>query len=193
MVRRKVRFLEGHYYHVYNRGANKEKIFRDGENYRFLLSWVKRYSIQFEISVIAYCLLPNHYHFLLRQDGLESISIFIQRIFNRYTKAFNKIHQRTGTLFEGPYKAIGIDNNEYLIHLCRYIHRNPLEAGLITDLLDWPYSNYLEWVGVRSGTLIDQQFVLEHFVNVEEYKRFVLDYFPSDRINQRIQGLSLED
>ena len=193
MVRREVQFLTGNYYHVYNRGANKEQIFREDENYRYLLNWVKHYSIEFDISVIAYCLLPNHYHFLLRQDGLEPISKYIQRTFNRYTKAFNKSFQRTGTLFEGPFKAVHIDTDEYLLQICRYIHRNPLDAGLVTDLLEWPYSNYLEWVGMRSGTLFDQKFLNEHFVNPDDYKKFVLDYVPSKILDKKIRALSFED
>ena len=192
MARRKTRFQAGHYYHVYNRGVNQDSIFREDENYRFLLSRVKSYSIKFDIAVIAYCLMPNHYHFLLLQKGSESISTFVQRTFNSYTKAFNKSFQRIGTLFEGPFKSINVDNDNYLIHLCRYIHRNPLEAELVNDLDDWPYSNYMEWVGKRSGTLFDEQFVSEHFASSEEYERFVLDYVPSENIKQSIQILSLE-
>ncbi len=193
MARRKVKFLAGHYYHIYNRGTNRELIFREADNYRFLLSRVKDYSTRFNITVIAYCLLPNHYHFLLRQEGLESISKFVQRTFNSYTKAFNKAFQRTGTLFEGPFKSIHIDNDSHLIHLCRYIHRNPLEAGLIVDLLDWPYSNYLEWVGRRSGTLYDARFVQIHFGDPDEYQQFVLEYVPSRDVVKTIHNLSLEN
>ena len=193
MARRKVNFLGGHYYHIYNRGSNRELIFRESENYKFLLSRVKDYSSRFKIAVIAYCLMPNHYHFLLRQDGLDSISLFIQRTFNSYSKAFNKAYQRTGTLLEGPFKSIHIEKENHLIHLCRYIHRNPLEAGLVTNLDDWLYSNYLEWVGKRAGTLYDEKFVREQFTNPDEYKEFVLDYVPSNKMNQTIQTLSMEN
>ena len=89
--------------------------------------------------------MPNHYHFLLRQTGDYSVSEFMQSIFNAYTKAFNKMYKRTGTLFEGPFKAIEVLKEDHLLHLCRYIHRNPLEAGLVKNISDWPYSNYTEW------------------------------------------------
>ena len=193
MVRRKVKFLAGHYYHIFNRGSNRELIFREPENYKFLLSRVKDYASRCNITIIAYCFMPNHYHFLLRQDGKELISAFIQRTFNSYTKAFNKAYQRTGTLFEGPFKSVLIERDNHLTHLCRYIHRNPLEAGLVTDLVDWPYSNYLEWVGKRTGVLFDEQFVQTHFANSNEYEKFVLEYVPSKDIAKIIQNLSLEE
>jgi hypothetical protein len=136
--------------------------------------------------------MPNHYHFLLRQDGTELISLFVQRTFNSYTKAFNKTYQRTGTLFEGPFKSIHVETDNHLIHLCRYIHLNPLEAGLVTNLDDWPYSNYLEWVGKRAGTLYDVQFVQTYFANPDEYEQFVLEYIPSKDVVKTIQNLSLE-
>ena len=192
MARRKTYFLPGHYYHIFNRGSNRELIFRESDNYRFLLSRVKDYSSRFKISVIAYCFMPNHYHFLLRQDGTELISLFVQRTFNSYTKAFNKTYQRTGTLFEGPFKSIHVETDNHLIHLCRYIHLNPLEAGLVTNLDDWPYSNYLEWVGKRAGTLYDVQFVQTYFANPDEYEQFVLEYIPSKDVVKTIQNLSLE-
>jgi REP element-mobilizing transposase RayT len=193
MARRKTSFLTGHYYHIFNRGANKELIFREAENYHFLLRRVKEASLKFQAAIIAYCLMPNHYHFMLRQDGELLISQFIQGIFNSYSKAFNKAFQRTGTLFEGPYKAVHIDKEDHLLHLCRYIHRNPLEAGLVNDLSDWPYSNYLEWVGKRSGILFDAKFVKAHFIDPDEYERFVLDYIPTSEENMVVQKLSFED
>ena len=137
--------------------------------------------------------MPNHYHLLLRQDGVHTISKFIQRIFNSYTKAFNKAFNRKGTLFEGPFKALHVEKETHLLHLCRYIHRNPLEAGLVTHLTEWPYSNFLEWVGKRSGILFDAKFVQSHFAKPDEYENFVLDYFPSKNMNQTIQTLSLEE
>jgi len=105
MARRKTPFAQGEYYHIYNRGANRQPIFRCGDNYVFLLRRVKRYIVQWQIVVIAYCLMPNHYHFVLLQAGEHPISYFVQSLFNSYTKAFNKMYGRSGTLFEGPFRA----------------------------------------------------------------------------------------
>jgi REP element-mobilizing transposase RayT len=103
MARRKVAFVEGGHYHIYNRGANRQPIFRDDENYRFLLGRVKEAAAEWQASVLAYCLMPNHFHFVLRQDSEHPLSGFVQAVFNSYTKAFNKRYERSGTLFEGPH------------------------------------------------------------------------------------------
>lgn len=137
----------------------------------------------FQVSIIAFCLMPNHYHFLLRQDSDNPLRNFIQSLFNSYSKAFNKMFGRTGTLFESPFKAIHIDKHNYLIHLCRYIHRNPLDARLVDDLQNWKYSNYLEWIGKRSSLLVDLEFVKNNFKNSEEYIKFVTDYVSPKTFN----------
>jgi REP element-mobilizing transposase RayT len=131
MAPRKTQFASGHYYHVYNRGANREDIFRSEGNFVFCLRRVKEQSILCSVSVIAYCLMPNHYHFVLRQDADISIATFIQAIFNVYSKAFNKMWECKGTLFESAFHAIHVETDEYLLHLCRYIHLNPVIAGLV--------------------------------------------------------------
>jgi REP element-mobilizing transposase RayT len=175
-MQRKIIFSEGEYYHIYNRGCNRIEIFLSDENYNFLLRILKEMVRDFQTTVIAYCLMPNHYHFLLRQDGEPSVGKLIQLMFNKYVKAFNIMSGRTGTLFEGPFKAIQVDKQEYLLHLCRYIHRNPLEAGLVHKLEDWQYSNYLEWIGFRQGTLWEKEFMKDNFSTCEAYKTFVTDY-----------------
>lgn len=128
--------------------------------------------------------MPNHYHFLIRQDGNDTAGTFIQRIFNSYTKAVNKRYDRSGTLFEGPYRAINIDDKSYLIYLCRYIHRNPLEAHLVEKLKDWPYSNYLKWINARKGSLYDRELMQRYFPSSEAYKRFVDNYESPENINR---------
>jgi hypothetical protein len=97
-------------------------------------------------------------------------------VFNSYTKAYNKRYSHTGTLFEGRYKAIRIDKHEYLLHLCRYIHANPVKHGIVSNLEQWPYSNYHEWLGRREGTLFDPIFARAHFLTTEAYQQFVLNY-----------------
>lgn len=105
---------------------------------------------------------------------------------------FNKAFDRKGTLFEGPFKAILVKDDSHLLHIFRYIHRNPLEAGLVTDLMKWSFSNYPEWVGKRSGALYDAKFSQEHFSDLAAYEMFVLDYHPSSDMDQIVQKLSFE-
>lgn len=120
--------------------------------------------------------MPNHYHFLLRQDGETAVSHFIGVLFNAYAQALNRQIDRSGALFEGRFKDVHVDNDGYLLHLCRYIHGNPVKVGLVASLEEWLYSNYLEWVGERPGTLVDDDFVNDFFPNRQDYKEFVLDY-----------------
>lgn len=187
MTRRKILFLPDNYYHIYNRGAHKANIFRNEADYLFLLMYVKRELERCAITMIAYCLMYNHYHFLLRQNGGVEISKFMQAVFNIYTKAFNGKYELSGTLFEGPYKAILVERNEYLLHLCRYIHRNPLEAGLVAKPEQWQFSNYAEFVGKRNGTLMDHEFVKTNFGSPEAYKDFVMNYVPPEKTQKELR------
>jgi REP element-mobilizing transposase RayT len=181
MARRNISFLPNQYYHIYNRGAHKLEIFRAASDYRFLLQLIKNRAEKYDISVIAYCLMPNHYHFLFRQNSDTTISSFIQAVFNLYSKAFNRKYCHSGTLFERSFQAILVNQTEYLLHLCRYIHRNPLDAGMVKHPAEWEFSNYLEWVKKRTGKLVDMEFVRDNFGNSEEYEDFVLSYVPLDK------------
>ncbi|NIM96190.1 MAG: transposase [Anaerolineales bacterium] len=170
---------ERHYYHVYNRGCGGETIFTRRRNYEFLLGRVETYLTDYPLGMIAYCLMPNHYHFLLSSEETYSLSRFVQRLFNSYTQAFNKQQRRRGTLFEGRARRVHVDTDKYVIHLCRYIHLNPVKAGLVEGPGEWPYSNFHEWVGQRQGILIDQEFVKQYFSKPEEYEEFVFSELSS--------------
>ena len=92
--------LAGHYYHVYNRGCNRQPIFANAGNYLFLLRRAKSFLVSYPLSVIAYCLMPNHYHFLLRQETDQVLSKFVNVLFNAYVQAVNRQQGRKGTLFK---------------------------------------------------------------------------------------------
>jgi len=183
-------FLKGSVYHIY-RGCNRTKIFLEEENYIFLLRKIKEYIIKFDISVIAYCLMPNHYHLILRQNSVQPLNTCVQHIFNSYTKAINRRYNRDGTLFEGRFKAKEIYDDKTILEVCRYVHRNPLDDGLVNNLEDWGYSNYHEWIGIRNGKLWDHNFVLKHFPKPSDYKRYVLDYYSFKQIVKDLKKLGL--
>ena len=168
-------FTQGQYYHIYNRGAGKGKIFFNDDNYQYLLKLAKKDSQKYGATLIAYCLMPNHYHFLLRQETDEPLSKFMQVLFNAYVQGLNLQQGRKGTLFEGRFEHKCVDKWEYLMILCRYIHLNPVKAQLVTLPEDWLYSNYREWAGLRDGPLVDLAFVQDHFPFADEYVKFVND------------------
>ena len=176
MCPRKEDFVKGHFYHIYNRGVNKSTIFFNSANYEYCLSLIKKYQARYGITVIAYCLMPNHYHLLVRQDGEIPVYRFINSIFNSYVQAVNRQRNRKGTLFEGRYQYVHVDREEYLIHLCRYIHINPVKANLVSGPADWEYSNYREWINLRKRDLKDENFINDFFHSPQEYWAFCEDY-----------------
>jgi len=179
----------GSYYHIYNRGAHGRSIFREETNYHYALQKIKIYCREFQLGVIAYCLMPNHYHLLIRQDGEWTAGLLPQRVFNSYSKAYNKMYAHSGTLFESRYHSRSVQDEPYLLHLCRYIHANPARDRLVERPEYWPYSNYLEWIGEREGTLIDRAFISGCFPDPREYAAFVHEYLDMRQMPEALKYL----
>ena len=137
----------GYYYHIYNRGNNREPIFFSDDNYRYFLKGYAEH-ITPVADTFAYCLLPNHFHILVQikeyQETLSEAktSQHFSNFFNSYTKSVNKAYQRTGSLFEKRFGRILIESHEQLQWLVVYIHRNPQKHGLVTDFRHYRYSSY---------------------------------------------------
>lgn len=180
-------WLQGHVYHIYNRGVQKTTLFREHDNYLYVIRKAKGYCVSLQLSVIAYCLMPNHYHFLVRQDGEHPAGLLLQRIFNGYSKAYNLRYGSSGTLFERRYQVRLVESSAYLLHLCRYIHANPVKDGLVDNPEDWQYSNYPEWIGHRIGRLVDRVFIQEHFESAEAYVAFVDEYIRTRQLPVEVE------
>ncbi|MFT6065811.1 MAG: coproporphyrinogen III oxidase/REP element-mobilizing transposase RayT, partial [Polaribacter sp.] len=132
------------YYHIYNRGINGASIFESDENMRYFLTLVEKHLSQ-SIIILSYCLLKNHYHFLVKIncDGKVATQLF-SNLFNAYAKAYNKQQNRTGSLFEKHFKRKKVVSNEYLRNLIVYIHRNPENHTIIDDFRKYNFSSYQE-------------------------------------------------
>ncbi|MCX7840278.1 MAG: hypothetical protein N2559_12625 [Anaerolineae bacterium] len=154
----------GGYYHIYNRGNNRENIFIEERNYAYFLNLYAKY-IEPVAETYAYCLLRNHFHFLVRirteqelvtlnpkgragtksfqnPAGLPNPSQQFGNLFDAYAKAINKAYNRTGSLFQHPFGRIRVTSDEYFVQLIRYIHFNPQKHGFVTDFREYPYSSY---------------------------------------------------
>ncbi|MCF7794513.1 MAG: transposase [Candidatus Cloacimonetes bacterium] len=139
-------YKKDNFYHVYNRGCNKERIFFDGTDYQKLLQKMKNTKASYGIEIIAYCLMPNHFHFLLFQSTDTPISKWLKVLFSGYVQYINRKYNRSGTLFERSAIPRLITNNNYIIRACHYIHANPLKHGFVSEAVDWNYSSLIYYL-----------------------------------------------
>ena len=191
MPQREVQLCSGEYYHLYNRGNNRERIFFERENYLFFLRRLRKYVVS-ALDIVAYCLMPTHYHLLVQVKEISdtsnaAVSKVMMRLSVSYTKAMNKRYDRVGTLFQGAFRAKHVNGDEYLVHLSRYIHLNPVIAGLVELPENWEFASYRDYIGVRNGSLPRPEIVLSQFPSPEAYREFVESYVPQER--ERITGL----
>ncbi len=166
-------FEKGKYYHLYNRSNNSEPVFRDDQNYLFFLTKFKKHIKPF-CTVISYCLMPTHFHFLIRSetDLSENLSNGIKVTLRSYTRAINLRYNRHGNLFQQNTKTKLVDDETYLLTLVSYIHQNPLRAKLVENIRDWKYSSYLDLNGKRNGSLPDKNFLKQYFKTSADFERY---------------------
>lgn len=192
---RKIKFYNGEYYHIYNRGVDKQNIFKDKNDYlRFLdsmnfYSKIKTGSLEgdpvLRVEIICYCLNPNHFHFLLKQLIDKGIEDFMHRLGVSHAMYFNKKYNRSGSLFQGRYKSIRIKNNSGLLWLSAYINGNP-EIHDIVRAKDYPWSSYLECLKKISSQRGDKSIILDQFKNQNEYQEFTNLVIEEARLNKKI-------
>ena len=164
------------FHHLYNRGANKQAIFLEKSNYDYFLEKLEYYKDEYEIELLAYCLMPNHFHLFVRQLKEESsITEFISALLNSYTKSINKSYKRSGTLFESKTKSKQIIDDAYFKWVIKYILENPVKAGLAAAITDWEYSNAKDLLGVRNGSLITIKEVASYFDSETQMMEFLSD------------------
>ncbi|KAF1086129.1 Transposase IS200 like protein [Sporotomaculum syntrophicum] len=149
--------LPGAFYHVMARGNRKQHIFQGKEDYITYLRLMRHYSQRYNVEVHGYVLLPNHVHMLLK-IGNVTLAKFMQGIQQTYTQYFNKEQQLVGHVFQGRYNSIYVDRDEYLLELIRYIHLNPVKAGLVDEPSEYIWSSH------RSYFYNDQSFVKTDFI-----------------------------
>lgn len=214
---RKESFDNNNIYHIYNRGVDKRSIFLDNDDYRRFLDFTRVYryedlrlrSLQRKdlarlslaklnqiaaplVEILAYILIENHFHFIVRQLIDNGITKFMHKLGTLYTMCFNEKYERTGRLFEGPFKAISILEDNYLFYLSFYIHLHPAEfvnskwiegkiknwKEIIKVIEDYKWSSYPIYLNKRKGDLVNTEFILDCFKRtdsdgVKEYKKFI--------------------
>lgn len=128
--------------HIIQRGNNRQPIFASDDNMRAYLTWLKEYAEYFEVSVHAWVLMTNHVHLLCTPKIPSGISRMMQSVGRRYVPYFNRIHKRTGTLWEGRFRSCLVQKENYLLQVYRYIEMNPVRAGMVDDPADYSWSSY---------------------------------------------------
>ena len=207
-------------YHIFSRSIAKYVVFNDEEDYsRFteILELYKHRNFNFQYSkfirfnpidqsriinelqsdndvwveVIAFCLMPTHIHFLLKQKAEHGVSKFIGRILNCYSRYFNVKHNRSGPLWTGRFKSVLVTTGEQLLHLTRYIHLNPASAGLVAKPEEWLNSSYNDYIDESHSRLADYSDLFP--ITPKEYKKFVMDRKDYQRELSKIKSLIIED
>jgi len=220
---RKTILVNNEIYHVYNRGVEKRPLFLTKWDYNRFLEIVNYYRFincpvkysyfkllstedkqkvlkNLEVSskkwvdILAFCIMPNHVHFLLKQLEENGISKFMAKTQNSFSHFFNVKHERVGHLFQGAFKAVRIESDKQLVHVSRYIHLNPVTSYLIkfNELETYEYSSYPEYLDNSEG-FCNIKFIFSFFKDKEEYKKFVKDQADYQNNLDRIMHLTLEN
>jgi len=213
------KYQENTYYHIYNRGINKNNIYKDKVDYKTFLSYLKFYltpiNLQGQdsglnvapsrklqnyfdlIDLLCYCLMPNHFHLLVYQTEKEGIGCFMRSLATKYSMYFNKRYKRVGTIFQGTYKAVEVTSEEQLIYLSKYIHRNPLDlpSGFHPEgLEDYKYSSYKNYLGMFKQSWVKTDEILSYFSKdnpLNTYKNFIKESDETDILRIKEQVLDI--
>jgi hypothetical protein len=196
---RKIPIETGEHYHVFNRGVDKRQIFFDKRDIeRFLLSIKSFNSVKTIgsihesrygkprlgdlvskneklIEIVSYCILPNHFHFILKQVSEKGIEKFMHRLSLGYSMFFNKKYKRTGSLFQGTYKAHHVASNEYLLHLSAYVNLNGFVHKKWGGDLSFVRSSWKEFMGGTSEDISEKSIILSQFSSTDEYRQFATE------------------
>lgn len=173
----------GETYHVYNKAVGDVLLFKSANDYLYFLKKLKRFILPVA-DVYAYCLIPNHFHLLLKIKEFEDMSNskkteldtkWITQIFGNffisYSRSYNNTYNRQGRLFYQPFQRIKVDDMSYFTELVAYIHRNPIHHGIVSEFSDWRHSSYNSYLSNKE-TSIDKAEVLSYFDSLEDFIKF---------------------
>lgn len=211
-------FLPGSFYHIYNRGVEGREIFLEEKDYLrfihnlyefndeepalpyFLIAKKKEFltsqkARKLLVKIIAFCLMPTHYHLLLEIIAEGGLTKFMRKLGTGYTMYFNERYKRSGVLFQGKFKSIRVDRDEYFTHLSRYIHLNPLElieprwkeegikdlSRVEKFLKKYRWSSFPDYLGIKNfPSLTEREVLNSYFESANSYQEFVLSYVSED-------------
>jgi REP element-mobilizing transposase RayT len=192
----------GAYFHIYNRGNRKEDIFLEESDFRFFILRLRQYLFpdlkdkarlnllpKDSFSLICYCLMPNHFHLILRQNSDIPTSKLLLRVCTSYSRYFNKKYDKVGHIFQDQFKQLMIGNDNYLKWLSCYIHQNPKVAGIVKSLEHYRWSSYNNFIGKEVSNICDKEIILSYFKNNKDFKDFTESSYKI--ISNKVEGIGL--
>ncbi len=194
---------EGGYFHLFNRGNGMQNIFLDNEDYKFFLLKLKQNLFPDEtlkrmrplpegsFSIFSYCLMPNHFHLLLRQNKEYPVQKFLLRVCTSYSKYFNKKYKKVGHVFQDRFKQVNIEDDEQLLWIQAYINLNPVIDKFVDNITKYEWSSYREIIGMLNG-FCDKSFIFEKLKDLHGIKKFFDDALPVLRINKKLREFKFE-
>jgi len=156
-------------YHIVFRGMSRQNIFEEKNDFKKMLDIIMNLKQEMQFEIYAYCLMANHVHLLLKEDKRGDISIIMKRLLTKYAGWFNRKYSRTGALIENRYKSQPVEIDGYLLSVVRYIHQNPLKAKIITQINEYKWSSYYEYM--NESMLIDTQFIFS-IIDKNRFEQF---------------------
>src|SRR3989344_6282853 len=225
MPLRKTPFVTGQVYHVFNRSVASQPIFRTKKEYQLFINTIEYYHFlninsrfsyylrledelkkkalnslysasNTRVDLYAFCLMPNHYHLLVKQNVNNGISNFTSRIQNSYARYLNTKNKRVGSLYQSPFKGTLIETEEQFIHVGRYIHLNPLTSYILKDfnqLMNHPWCSFGDYLNIFNRRFITKKHLMSFYSSPEDLSKFTLDRLSYQRNIEKIKHIILED
>jgi putative transposase len=147
---------EGIVYHVLNRGNAGQEIFHKEQDYRAFIDLMREAKGKFAIKLFAYCLMPTHFHMIVKQSVREALSKFMQWLMTSHVRRYHRHYGSSGHVWQGRFKSFLIEEDNHLITVLRYVEGNPVRAGLVQSAREWPWSSHRETIGEQSRCLVDE-------------------------------------
>lgn len=197
----------GGYYHLFNRGTNRQSIFIDEQDYRTFEYYLQVYlaplkktlakyprlsrrlkkgNLSEDVELLSYCLMPNHFHLLVQLHWMTGASSLMKRVANAYTRYFNRKYDRVGPLFQGAYKAVELEGRHQAMQVSRYIHRNPYDESLVREGDDYAWSSMTDYRRNRFRSFISRNLLVDCKLSPTRYVNYMYEINLDGETNQHL-------
>lgn len=193
MPRIKRRVVDGGIYHILNRGHNKDKIFEGETDFYRFKEIIERYKKKYGFDLYHYCIMPNHFHLLIKISKAEELPLLMKGICQSYANYYRKAYGHIGYLFQNRYKSILIEDDSYLLECARYIERNPVRANIVEKVSEYPWSSYGHYAKGNGDNVVSIDPLFETMAKTTEERRSAyIEYVSKSRPYEGIVDEKME-